>query len=202
MIVYGLRSSHLQSFDTPVPCPGCGQRNRTVVSVFGRYAHVYWIPLFPVGKTAVAICTYCKANYENKEFSLDLKRDSTTMKASTKAPVWHFLGLGILVVAVCFVAFSIGQGNAQDDRYFADPQPGDRYEYRMQADGKNAYTTFKVASVGEDTLWAYENQYIIDKSTQLDKIDVAANYETKPTALLRSRLTAMREQGDITNIHR
>jgi len=37
------------------------------MSIFGRYAHIMWIPFFPVGKTQVAECTRCKRTYDKTD---------------------------------------------------------------------------------------------------------------------------------------
>lgn len=202
MIIYGMRSSHLESFDASITCVSCGQRDKTVVSVFGRYVHIFWIPLFPIGKTAVTYCEHCQASFENKDFSPHLKADIKTMKSGTKAPVWHYSGLGLLTMLAGYGFYADGQTKEANARYLADPKPGDTYEYRIQEDGKNAYTLFKVAAVGKDTLWAYENQYTMDKKTQIDKIDIPENYATTPTPILRAAIAGMQQQGNIIGISR
>ncbi|MBC8151603.1 MAG: zinc-ribbon domain-containing protein [Bacteroidetes bacterium] len=202
MVIYGMRSSHLESFDARTTCTSCGQRDKTVVSIFGRYAHIFWIPLFPIGKTAVTYCEHCKASFENKDFAPDLKADIKTMKVGTKAPVWHYSGLGLLTVLAGYGFYADGQTKETNARYLADPKPGDKYEYRIQEDGKSTYTLFKVAAVGKDTIWAYENQYTMDKKTRIDKIDIAENYATNPTPIPRSAIAKMQQQDDIVEISR
>ncbi len=69
-MVYGTRAKQLGSFQVKdIPCPYCEQTENQNVSIFGRYAHVMWIPLFPIGKTPIAECTHCKRTYESGEFS-------------------------------------------------------------------------------------------------------------------------------------
>ena len=61
MIFYGTRASHLLT--APIDqtaCAACGTPNALRASIFGRYAHVYWIPLFPIGKVSASECGHCR----------------------------------------------------------------------------------------------------------------------------------------------
>lgn len=77
-------------------CPHCDNQGTLVNSVFGRYAHLFWIPLFPVGKPGITECTHCKYAMREKEMPEDVKREVFNLKETAKRPLWHFLGLGII----------------------------------------------------------------------------------------------------------
>jgi hypothetical protein len=97
MIIFGSRGSSLGSFKVPYSkCDYCEEGNSQEISVFGKYAHVFWIPLFPIGKTAFSECTHCKRTLERSEFTPDLERLYQENKKQAKRPWWHWLGLGFI----------------------------------------------------------------------------------------------------------
>ena len=99
MLIYGTRATTLDEFDVPLAeCAHCGQRGTQRMAVFGRYAHVFWIPLFPIGKVAVAECMHCKRTLRKKEFSTELKRKYEEQSGRVGRPVWHWAGLTVLLL--------------------------------------------------------------------------------------------------------
>ena len=52
MIIYGSKAVHLKSAQPPTAvCPSCGQTGTTVLTQgYSKHAHVFWIPLFPIGR--------------------------------------------------------------------------------------------------------------------------------------------------------
>lgn len=98
-MVYGTRASHLGSFQVKdIPCPYCEHVENQNMSIFGRYAHILWIPFFPIGKTQVAECTRCKRTYDKSDFSEKMRLISKELKGRVKSPLWNWVGLGIVGV--------------------------------------------------------------------------------------------------------
>jgi len=116
MIIFGGRASHIGSFDIPDSnCSYCNEGDTQRVSVFGKYAHIFWIPLFPIGKKAIAECTHCKRTIEQKEFSPELKTLYKENKSKAKRPIWHWLGLGVFGLLVALISI-IGITAEEDPR--------------------------------------------------------------------------------------
>lgn len=116
MIIFGGRASNIGNFDIPnTNCSYCEEGNTQRISVFGKYAHVFWIPIFPIGKKAVAECTHCKRTIEQKEFSPELKSLYQENKNKAKRPIWHWLGLGIFGLLVALISI-IGITAEEDPR--------------------------------------------------------------------------------------
>lgn len=116
MIIFGAKASNIGNFNIPnTTCDYCEQGNTQRVSVFGKYAHIFWIPFFPIGKKAVAECTHCKRTIEQKEFSPELKLLYFENKGNVKRPIWHWLGLGIIGFFIALIAI-IGVTAEEDPR--------------------------------------------------------------------------------------
>lgn len=96
-MIYGTRAKHLASFQVKdIPCPYCERVENQHVSVFGRYAHIMWIPLFPIGKKPVAECTRCKRTYDNTDFSETMQLVTGELSNRAKSPAWMWVGLMIM----------------------------------------------------------------------------------------------------------
>jgi hypothetical protein len=105
MIFFGSRASNIGNYVVPnTTCNYCELGDTQRVSVFGRYVHVFWIPIFPIGKKAVAECTHCKKTIGQKEFSPDLSKRYHDNRSRAKTPIWHWLGLGVVGVLIALIA--------------------------------------------------------------------------------------------------
>jgi len=116
MIVYGARASRIGNFYLDnTSCEYCKETGKQEVSVFGRYVHIFWIPIFPIGKKAVSECVHCKRTIEQKDFTPELKSNYTSNLSQAKRPVWHFSGL-ILIGAFILFSTIIGMTAEVDPR--------------------------------------------------------------------------------------
>lgn len=110
-MIYGTRGKHLGSFQVKdIPCPYCEHVENQNMSIFGRYAHVMWIPLFPIGKTPVAECTRCKRTYDGTDFSEKMHLIGGELGDRVKSPTWMWSGL--ILIAGIVVLSSIFKGVA------------------------------------------------------------------------------------------
>lgn len=97
MIIYGIKATNIGSFNVRnTKCEYCQNDSTQRISVFGKYLHIFWIPIFPIGKKAVAECTHCMRTIEQKDFSDKLNQLYQDNKSKAKRPFWHWLGLGIV----------------------------------------------------------------------------------------------------------
>jgi len=107
MIVFGVKAGNIGNFDiSGSKCDYCGQESSQRISVFGKYAHIFWIPVFPVGKKAIAECTHCKRTIEEKNFPPILRELYKENKSKAKRPFWHWAGLGLLGLLVAIMSIA------------------------------------------------------------------------------------------------
>ena len=96
-MIYGWRGAKIGSYDIKnTTCQYCKNVEPQRVTEFGKYVHVLWIPLFPIGKTKVAECTHCLRTIEEKDFPNNLRTNIASQANSVKRPIWHYLGLLII----------------------------------------------------------------------------------------------------------
>jgi hypothetical protein len=112
-MIYGTRGKHLGSFQVKdIPCPYCEHVELQNMSIFGRYAHVMWIPLFPIGKTPVAECTRCKRTYDGADFSEKMHLIGGELGSRVKSPTWMWAGLMLIAGLVVLGAVFNGIANS------------------------------------------------------------------------------------------
>jgi len=104
MIFYGTKASRIGATEIiGTVCQHCDQAEPQHLSVFGKYAHIYWIPFFPIGKKAVSECTSCLVTISQEEFPNSLKQQYSQQKKELKTPIWHWAGLGIIGLLFLYI---------------------------------------------------------------------------------------------------
>ena len=102
MIVYGSKAKLLAKETLFEKCPHCGKPNSVEMHVFQRYAHIFWIPFFPIGKTGASQCAHCKQLLKLKEMPPDLRLAYDNLKAQTKTPIWTWSAAAIIGVLIIY----------------------------------------------------------------------------------------------------
>ena len=201
MIFYGTKASNLLNGQIiNVDCPHCSTNTSMTYSVFGKYAHVYWIPFFPVGKTTVVECNNCKRTYEFKELpeAIKTKLEREKEKNPAKTPVWMFSGFGVVALLVALAMFISGQTKDNEQAYLKDPKAGDVYSFKVDKE----YSTMRVDKVTNDSVYITYNDYIVDQSSGTDKIDIDKNYTLEKDVMTAKDLQELYKKETIYSIDR
>ena len=174
MIFYGTKGAHLHSEKVSgVKCNHCEQQNAHTISIFSKYFYIYWIPIFPIGKKGVSECNHCKATYERKNMSEQLKLAHDNVKRNTKTPFTHWIGSLLMGAIILFGIYSVQQHGKDIVTYINAPQINDIVEYKSS---DNAYSTVKVTNVTPDSIFFVANSMEISRKSKLYKIDKEKNY--------------------------
>ena len=106
MIIFGASSStiHPKKLEKG-NCPYCKTENNMWIQGYQKYAHIFWIPFFPIEKKIYTVCDHCKGTFEKREIQdpklmqsfLDIKNNQT------KTPWHHFIGLILLSIIILLV---------------------------------------------------------------------------------------------------
>jgi len=201
MIIYGARGTHLKTEQlSRVSCPSCGEKEQMYATVFGRYAHIFWIPLFPIGKKGVAHCQHCKRTYERKEMPEELKQTVKRTRSEVRFPIWYFSGLVLIGIFIGFMAYADGRDDKLEAQYLNNPQGGDVYNYKIE---NERFSSMKVLAVSGDSLVLCQNQYEVDRRTGLYKIDKPENYvDSMQFVVAKENVMNLYAEGDIFDINR
>lgn len=200
MIIYGSKAVHIKSEQSKTSiCPSCGTQGSLTLQVFRRHAHIFWIPLFPIGKKGISQCQHCKNVLETKEMSESIRREYNNLKNKAKGPIWQFSGLGIIAVLIAWSSYASGEDKKLELEYIASPINGDIYEYKIET---SSYSTLKVISVSKDSVFVSPNEYEISKKSRIYRINKPENYSELSYGISKSKLKEMYHSGEIFDINR
>jgi hypothetical protein len=176
MIFYGTNSSRLKDGQiSNVTCPNCENLTSMTYSVFGKYAYLYWVPVFPIGKVNVLECNHCKRTYDLKELPEQIKRKFEIEKHNG-IPILHFSGLAVIACIIGYFSFASSNEKKEEAIFSKNPKIND--VYYVEAFTKGRYTSMKVTDVINDSVYVVFNDYEIDRRYQVDDIDISENYTT------------------------
>jgi hypothetical protein len=180
MIFYGTNSSNLKTGKLRnVTCPNCGTDSSMDYTIFGKYAHIYWIPFFPTGRTNIVECNNCKATYDIKNLDEIIKNKfkQEQDRNPTKTPIKHFAMsfiIGFLILG--FVLVGIKSDNDSEE-FAKNPKVGDVF-YETTSSGN--YSTSKIVKVTKDSVFVMQNNMETDKKSSVDEIAGKEENYTSP----------------------
>jgi hypothetical protein len=167
MIIYGSKNKQLASENIYEKCPECGTTNSTDMHVFQKYAHIYWLPLFPLGMHGASQCDHCKVIFKNNKMPNDLRLAYYNVRAKAKTPIWMFTGLILIGCLVTFGVYGSYKEEESTKKYISDLRVNDILEIKVS----EGYTTIKVTAVIGDSVFYRSNQYAADRKSGLTKIN-------------------------------
>jgi hypothetical protein len=167
MIIYGMRASLRKTEPIADNCPNCNTSGSVQMNVFQRYAHIFWIPMFPIGKTGVSQCLHCRQILKLKEMPASVKLGYDNLKTHAKIPVWTFSGL--LLIALTIVGFSIAdkQKATKVNHMITSLKKDDILEVKIK---DNEFTLFKVDHVAGNMVYIAINKYQTNMETGISDL--------------------------------
>jgi hypothetical protein len=201
MIIFGSRSSHLESSRLPsATCPNCQEKGTLTASIFSRHVHVFWIPVFPAGRTGIFECKNCHKGFRKKELGEDGKLEYKNFNGHVKTPVWKYSGLGLIAILIGFGSYSAQKDEEKVKTLLENPAMYDVYTLRTD---DNYYTTFKVIQVFEDSLYVNYNKYETNKLTGVKDIDKSGNYvDSLYYVFTKKDVSELKASGNLKDITR
>lgn len=201
MIFYGSKATQIGTESLFDKCSNCGTPNSLEMVVFQRYAHVYWIPLFPIGKTGATQCSNCKQVLQKKEFSENLKASYNNLKSGSKTPVWTFSGIALIALLITWGSVVGKQNDKKYAEFIENPMRGDIYEVKL---ANKHYTLFKVDKVVGDTVFLFMNEYETNKSRGLSELKRKGqkSFIQEHVPMLKADLKIRLEEGEIIRVER
>lgn len=154
-MLYGLKSKELQNFQTEeMECPKCQADSPFFIRYFQRHFHVFWIPLFPVGKPFSVYCMECEEELKKKELPTDFVQRVKGRKKELKTPWKRFLALPILgTLFFSLIGLGISQSNedtVEEQKKIETPEIGDLY---VRDVGSFVYQYFSIFKIEGDSVY-------------------------------------------------
>lgn len=200
-MVFGSKAKLLSSETIMDRCPSCGQQGSVQLNIHQKYAHIYWIPLFPTKKIGSSQCGHCKQVLDEKQMPDSFTNALVTLKANAKAPKYLFVGSAVLVVLIAALFIGISNDNKENLAFINAPQKGDVYEVKT---GTSQYTLYKVEKLQGDSVFVKMSEFEADKISGLSKIKSkgSAAYSAENFGFSKSELKQMLEKNEIIDVDR
>lgn len=200
MIFYGTNSSRLKNGRlSNVNCPNCDTQTAMNYSVFGKYAYIYWIPIFPLGKENILECNHCKRTYKLSELPQQIKQ-KFELEKHTGIPFQHFAGLAIIGLIIAWFTYSNSKDKENTALYIQEPLANDVYIAKGETAGY--YTTAKVTEVTTDSLYVIFNEYEYSKRNT-SKIEKDENYSIENIeGYTKDEIISLHVEGYIVEVKR
>ncbi|RYY44473.1 MAG: zinc-ribbon domain-containing protein [Chitinophagaceae bacterium] len=198
MIIYGTRVKKLATEHLPDKCPHCGTQNSLDLQVFQKYAHIFWIPFFPLKKRVMSQCDHCKQVLEEKEMPSSLAGSFESLKKQTKTPLWMFSGIGLLALLIIAIVVSEQNKDKRNAQLILTPAVGDLFKIKTK---DNQYTLYKVSGVSSDSVIIQPSNYEVSKVTGLHKLE-KQSFSDELFGFSKAELKAMVDNGEILDIER
>lgn len=200
MIIFGRKASQLAAEKINGVCSSCENENTMHMILIQTYAHIFWIPFIPTGRTAATQCEHCKHVMEKKEFNEDLSQ-SFALLSQKKVPLWTFSGVFVLVGLMFLLRISGYYFDNRKAERLASPMAGDIYSVKLD-DG--SYTLMKIQNIVDDTLYFVLSEYEANMYTGLRKIKKKGNDAYQPEAFpfLKEDIKILFGEGKVFDIDR
>jgi MFS-type transporter involved in bile tolerance (Atg22 family) len=105
LLIHGKQKTSIGVFEPLIyKCPNCEQLHTTYVVVYSIYFHIFWIPVFPYEKDAMANCTECGFKRPEIKFGPNLIKEFEEKRKNYRHPWWTWLliiiFLGLILTAI------------------------------------------------------------------------------------------------------
>ncbi len=198
MIVYGTKAIHQKVDYIADSCPACNTPNVMQMNVFQRYAHIFWIPFFPAGKTGVSQCTHCKQVLKFNQMTPSLKMSYYNMKKQVNVPIWMFAGLALLAIGITVGVIADRNKTQKVSKMIFNLKKGDILDVKMK---DNAFTLLKVTKVVGDSVFFVQNKFQIDQESGIDDLK-SKEYDIEEQVVATADLKNMDKKEQILDIER
>ncbi|NOS90324.1 MAG: zinc-ribbon domain-containing protein [Cyclobacteriaceae bacterium] len=201
MIIYGWNSKNIKQAPLEnYECSNC-QQKQSVIAIFAKYVHIFWIPVFPYKKTAVIVCTNCKRETEENNIELGTKGAIQQLKSAVPIPKYLFSGLALILIAIGYFSFVGIQNGEKEKAYLSDPKTGDIYFLRREKE-TNQYNYFimKVRKVEGDSLWLSYSSFVYNGI--VTKLDPRDGFYDIMFSMHKDRLKELDTSGELKKVMR
>lgn len=197
MIIYGTRHKAISQETFQGKCTHCGQLATVQFVVAQRYAHVFWIPFFPIGKKGVSVCSHCKQTLTSKEFNDEYREFYDQVKQNRRPPVYMYSGLILIGLLIVSAVISGNKHEAALRKQIANPRAGQVYFIK---EAHRRYTLYKVVDTARDSVYVLFHMMETNKERGLRELKTQDIYDSEKQAYSISQIEAMLAEGKLIDI--
>ncbi len=201
MIIYGWNSKVIKQAPlNNLTCDNCNEQN-SLLAIYSKYVHIFWIPVFPYGKEAVIVCSHCQKATKEKDLDTERKQKIKALKSSVKTPLYLFSGLILIVMAIGYFSYASGKTKQEELTFLEDPAVGDIYmNYDKTEQSEYKYYLWKVTNVSDDSIYVSPGSFSYNMiPSKLEKED---GFYDVYFGIHKDEIREMYETGELKEIER
>ena len=198
MIIYGTNAKVIKTEAITEACPNCNTTNSIIINIWQKWAHIFWVPVLPMGKTGSSECIHCQQVLSLKKMPLILQISYENIKSQTSVPIWTFSGVGVIMLIGVAVTISNLHTANKVTKMIPTLKAGDILQVKLK---ENVYTLARVSRVKGDSVFLLPNQFQTDKATGINDLK-SKGYETQEELLTTADLQEMNKKEQILDIER
>lgn len=106
LIFFGTRATRIDAINlNGCACPNCNSENTMTATKYGRYFHIFFIPIFPTSQRTIVECKHCYKSFDGDAFAKVNPNDPDKKieLIETNRPLWHSCGCSLI-----FLFFVLG----------------------------------------------------------------------------------------------
>jgi hypothetical protein len=201
MIVYGWNTKNIKQAPLDnYECPNC-QQKESVLVIFARYIHIFWIPVFPIKKAAIIVCNQCKHETDEKAINLGTQSTIKQLKATVPVPKYLFSGLVLILAAIGYFIYDGMQTDKLEQAYLDAPQQGDVYLIKNN-DEPSEYNHYllKVRETNGDSVWVSSSAFSYNGI--VSELDPKDGFYDVMYAMHKNDIQEIKKAGDLKKVMR
>lgn len=205
MIIYGTGTKNLGTKRIPgVKSPYDETQDIEIIGV-AKYAHIFWIPLFPYSKKVYPYCPSSQIEIHKNDIPQRTVDKIKEVKKTMKTPVYLYAGLIILALLIGYLAYDDYEHEKQFAKNITDIKATDVLVIKNE---DATYSFAKVSTVIEDTVFFNLSNYVYEGGTpseyrlNKEKRDVEDFYNEEIYYFLKQTIDSLYEVGDIYDLYR
>ena len=171
-------------------CVICHQSGTVSLIVEQSYAHVFYLPFFPLKKRIYSHCEFCKQVHLEHEMPVQYANYCHLVKPMARKPLWMWSGL-LLCGFLLVIGSYLGQQN--DDKNLTlmrNPSPGQIYEWRMP---EGQYTVSRITGVKADSVCMQFSLLSTNKISGLTQLRQAGKVKFREDTTVFSKKELLRK---------
>jgi hypothetical protein len=181
-------------------CWECEFPNAVELTIYQKYRHLYWLPIFPRGKEYETQCSRCGDEVIWEEIPEDIALKTYDFQNKiNRTPPWVYSGIYVFIALVISVWYLVSADNQKDIDLLKNPKLGDVYDIRKNG----GYSFCVVADIKKDTVFLRYATKSVEKWYQTESLkeekDILYSTQIKKSI---TELIKMEEDFEISSVNR
>jgi hypothetical protein len=119
---------------------------------YQKYAHIYWIPFFPLNKLVYLRCPKCEHTVERTDMTLEEKAAISRPLSKARTPVWTFSAVAVIAAIASIGMFVEHQRLDRTMAYQKDPHAGDLVVVHGKSEPEHPFLVLRVNKIEGESL--------------------------------------------------